>query len=282
MLKFVVFLLVLGSIALLSQVFISLFLKRYQKIQEEKTREASRALEDMFVWVEQKRLLFVLGLAPFIGGIVLSILFKKITMFGFGLVLGFVLPSLAIKRMEQLRRRKFEIQLIDALVGVSFSLKAGLSFLQAMEVLVEEMQPPISQEFGLILKENKMGKSLEDSFEQLNKRMKLEDLNLMTTAILVARETGGNLTTVFSHLADAIRQKRRISEQVKTLTTQARWQGIIMTCLPVIFAVVVFRMNPSFFNIMLQSDIGRLLLVWCVISEIIGAVLLNRLSRIEV
>lgn len=282
MLKFITLILVFGSISLLFQVLFPILFKPYETLQKKKAERAASNLEEMFIWVAHKRLILIFSLSPIILGIVFFILFGQGIMILGGIILGFVLPSITIKVMERSRKNKFAVQLLDALVSLSQSLKAGLSFLQALEVLIEEMPSPISQEFGIIVKENKMGKSLEESFERLNKRMNLEDLNLITTAILVARETGGNLTEVFSHLADSIRQKNKIAQQVKTLTTQARWQGVIMSALPVVFAIVVFRMNPNFFNIMLESKIGKLLLLWCVISEIIGAFMLNRLSRIRV
>lgn len=127
-----------------------------------------------------------------------------------------------------------------------------------------------------------MGVPLETSFERLNKKMGSEDLNLMSTAILVARETGGNLTDIFTHLSENIRIRKRINDQIKTLTTQARWQGMIMSLLPIVFAFFVINTNKNFFDVMLESEVGRILLVWCVVSEIIGAVMLNRLSRVEV
>lgn len=282
MLIFVIFILVLSSVTLLSLVSLPFFTKHYEDKTKRKAQIVSGALEQMFIWVGHNKLVLILGLTPIILGIVAFILFGKSVMILAGFALGFVLPTLVIKQLEKRRKRKFQTQLLDALSNLSQSLKAGLSFIQALEVLVEETSPPISQEIALVLKENKMGVTLEDSFERLNKKMDLEELNLITTAILVARETGGNLTEVFSHLAESIRQRNRIIEQVKTLTTQARWQGMIMSALPIVFAIVVFNINPGFFDMMLNNDKGRLLLFWCVISELIGAFILRQLSRVEV
>jgi tight adherence protein B len=79
-----------------------------------------------------------------------------------------------------------------------------------------------------------------------------------------------------------MRLRNKINQQVQTLTIQARWQGLIMSMLPILFGVFIFKINPGFFDVMTQSDVGRMLLIWCVISEVIGAVLINRLSRVEV
>jgi tight adherence protein B len=282
MLVILISILILAAVVLLVPGFISLLVKPYTRLQEQESRRALQKLEAMSIWVGHKKIVTAFVLGPLLLGAVLFIIFGNLVMIFVGLILGFILPALIIRQIQASRQNKFQTQLLDALSSLSQSLKAGLSLLQAMEILVEDMPEPISQEFSVIIKKNKAGNPLEDAFEELNRTMQLEDLNLMTTAILVARETGGNLTNVFSKLASTIRQKKRIREQVKTLTTQARWQGVIMSCLPVIFAVMVFNMNRNFFNIMWESELGRILLVWCIVSEMAGAVMLNRFSRIEV
>ncbi|MBL7081303.1 MAG: type II secretion system F family protein [Candidatus Omnitrophica bacterium] len=281
--RFIILILTFFSIVLFFFVGFYLIQKTLKDWQKQRTAKITPKLENMFLSAPPAKKLLLFDILSIFGlGILVFFLTKN---FLFALVGGFFglsLPFLVIKRMEKARCKKFSQQLVDALGLLSGSLKAGLSLLQAFEVLVEEMPPPLSEEFGLIVKENKIGKALEESFEDLNQKMNSDDLNLMTTAILVARETGGNLTDVFSNLATTIRQKRRIVEQVKTLTTQARLQGIIMTALPILFAIFVYSQNPHFFDIMLNSDLGRMLLIWCVISEAIGAFMLNRLSRIEI
>ncbi len=221
-------------------------------------------------------------LSPLITAITGLILFQNIVGAIVGCFLGFILPSILAKFKEKARVAKFHSQLVDGLMVLATSLKAGLSFLQALEVLVEEMPQPISEEFGLIMKENKMGIRLEESFEKLNKRLPSEDLNLITTAILIARDTGGNLTIIFENLANSIREKTKISEQVKTLTTQGRWQGVIMSFLPIGFAAFIFKTNPEYLQLMLSSQLGRFLLIYAVISELIGMFLISKLTQVEI
>ncbi|MBU1928652.1 MAG: type II secretion system F family protein [Candidatus Omnitrophica bacterium] len=221
-------------------------------------------------------------LSPLITAIIGFILFQNVIGAIAGGVLGLLLPSISVKLKDKARKAKFHSQLVDGLMVLSSSLKAGLSFFQALEVLVEEMPQPISDEFGLIIKENKMGIRFEESFEKLNKRMPSEDLNLITTAILIARDTGGNLTVIFENLANSIREKTKISEQVKTLTTQGRWQGAIMSFLPIGFAAFIFKANPEYLQLMLSSQLGRILLIYAVISELIGMFLISKLTQVEV
>ena len=133
----------------------------------------------------------------------------------------------------------------------------------------------------MILRENKMGVSLEESFEKLNKRLPSDELNLLTTAILVARETGGDITQLFGTLINTIRAKIKLMDNVKTLSLQGRIQGIVMSCLPVVFVFMVYSFNPRYFDVMLSNPTGRMLLIYAVISEIVGVFLIRVFSRMN-
>lgn len=282
LLKISILLLTLSSAGLLAWALIPVITQRYEKISEQRAARASRSLDEMFIWIGHNKLILIFGLSPIILGIAFFILFENLVLLLAGLVFGFILPMTVINILDKRRKKKFYAQLPDTLTSLTQSLKAGLSFIQALEIIGEELPPPASQEFALLVKEYKMGIPLPESFERLNKKMESEDLNLITTAILIAFETGGNLTDIFSHLNENIRKKNRVGEQLKTLTTQATLQAKILSGLPIMFAILIFKMNPTFFDQMISTGMGRLLLIWCVISEVIGAIVLNRLSHIEV
>jgi tight adherence protein B len=282
LLKIAILLSTLSSVGLLTWALIPIISQRYEKLSEQRATKASYSLDEMFIWVAHKKLILIFGLSPIILGTAFFILFGNLALLLVGLALGFILPVTIINTLDKRRKRKFYTQLPDALTSLTQSLKAGLSFIQALEVVGEELAPPISQEFALLVKEYKMGVTLPESFERLNKKMGSDDLNLITTAILVAFETGGNLTEIFSHLNENIRRKNRVTDQLKTLTTQATLQAKILSALPVLFAILIFRLNPNFFDQMVSEEVGRALLAWCVISEVIGAFVLYRLSHIEV
>jgi tight adherence protein B len=199
-----------------------------------------------------------------------------------GLALGFLLPKILVKNLVLLRRSKFQNQLVDSLMILSSCLRAGLSLSQAFEVLAEEMPPPLSDEFSLLIKENQMGVAFEDCLAHLRKRMPLDDIDLITTAVNIARETGGNLTEIFDQLVITMRDKKKLEDRVKTLTVQGRLQGYIMMVLPVAFALFVHYVNPGNFQILLNDKLGQMLLMWSVISEIIGIFLIQKLSKVEV
>ena len=154
--------------------------------------------------------------------------------------------------------------------------------MQSIEVLVEEMSAPISQEFAVVLRENKMGVPIDESLERLNRRIKSEELNLVVTAVDIARETGGNLTEPFEKLMLTIREKDKLIGKIKSATLQGKLQGTIMSAMPIVFGFVVYYLNPNFFMIMLKNPTGQMLLVLAGILEIIGAFLLWKLSQVEV
>lgn len=282
LLKIAILVFTLSSAGLLAWALIPLIMHRYEKLSEQRAARASRSLDEMFIWVSHKKLILVFGLSPVILGTAFFILFGNLLLLLAGFAFGFILPMTVINIIDKNRKNKFYAQLPDILTSLTQSLKAGLSFIQALEILAEEMPPPASQEFALLVKEHKMGIPFQESFERLNKKMESDDLSLITTAVLIAFETGGNLTDIFTHLSENIRQKNRVMDQLKTLTVQATLQAKILSGLPVLFAILIFKLNPNFFDQMLASGTGRLLLVWCVISEVLGAMALNRLSHIEV
>jgi tight adherence protein B len=165
---------------------------------------------------------------------------------------------------------------------LSSSLRAGMSLNQSFEVLAEELPAPISDEFALVVKENQMGVSLEDCLAHLKQRMPVSDLDLISTAINIARETGGDLTEIFAQLVYTMREKRKLEDRVKALTVQGRLQGLIMGILPIAFGVFIYFTNPENFQILLEDKLGQALLMYAMVSEVIGIILIKRLSKVEV
>ncbi|MFZ2357386.1 MAG: type II secretion system F family protein, partial [Candidatus Omnitrophota bacterium] len=133
-----------------------------------------------------------------------------------------------------------------------------------------------------VIRENKMGISLEESLRRLDKRMRMEELSLVINSILVARETGGDLTKVFSRLSTTIRDNRKLKENIKTLTMQGKLQGLVMSVLPILFVLWVLSVNKHHFDGMMQSDFGRFLLILAVVLQAVGMFLIRKFSEIKI
>lgn len=259
------------------------FLRRMlEDWQKKRVEQITPKLENMFLNVPLSKVILLDILSPVIVGVASFLIFQSIVAAVIGGVLGLGLPLLVISQLERKRRQKFSQQLIDGLMVLSGSLRAGLSLLQSFEVLVEEMPNPISQEFSLVLRENRMGIPLEVSLANLKKRMPLDDLDLIITSILVSRETGGDLTLTFNQLIITIRERDKLQGRLKALTVQAKLQGIIMGALPVAFAIFVYSFNPHFFDIMLQNETGRMMLMLAFILEVVGVFFVHKFSKVDI
>ncbi|MFC1657758.1 type II secretion system F family protein [Candidatus Omnitrophota bacterium] len=281
-LKSIIFLLTFASVVFLAFKLIPLLLKRYSQIQEIRMHEVTKQLDRMFIFTEKRKLFQIFMIVPLSLGLLGLILMRNPIGFIAGLLLGLAAPPTIIRTISGRRRNQFSSQLVDGLMLLSSSLKAGMSLNQSFEVLAEELPPPISDEFSLVMRENQMGVALEECLAHLKKRMPVDDLDLITTAIGISRETGGNLTEIFSQLVSTIREKKKLEDRVKALTVQGRLQGVIMGLLPIAFGIFIYFVNPENFKIMLQDKLGQGLLMWAVASEIIGVILIKKLSRVEV
>src|SRR3989338_3263572 len=253
-------------------------------LSEKRRQGFSSRMEHLMPRQEAKKISRIFMLAPLVLGVVFYFLFPEgLQLFGviFGLVSGFVFPSIYIQALMKMTRDKFNDQLVDALMIMSSSFRGGLSLVQAMESVVDEMPDPINKEFGIVLGENKMGVSLEEAFNHLYTRMPLSAVQQMITAILLARETGGNLPVIFTRIVTNIRETKKIQQNLATLTIQGKIQGVVMSLLPIGFAFVVYSTNRQIFDHMLHSDVGRAMLMYAVVSEIIGAFLIWHISTFK-
>lgn len=280
MIEFIILFFIFAAAVIIFRETINVLTDKFSRLQSKKVERAHRQLEDIFVNVDRAKLFFYYTLSPVLCGVLSFLVFNNLVIGFLGAGLGLGLPTLIINRLKEMRRQKFQKQLVDALQVLSSSLRSGLSFSQALEVLVEDTPPPLSDEFSLVLRENRMGVSLEEGLSRLAKRMPLEELDLMINSILVSQETGGNLTRVFDRLATTIRDSQKLKENIKTLTLQGRMQGIIMSVLPLVFIWWTTTVNKHHFDIMLSSDIGRMLLLVAVVLQIVGMVLIHRFSKL--
>ena len=278
----VTLLLIFASIALLSSQIIPLLSIKFQQAHAKEVDRAELELTRLFIHVNREKLALIYTLVPALAGLAGFFIFSSFLAALLCGSIGLALPTLFIRYMEVARRAKFQAQLVDGLMIMTSSLKAGLSLLQAIEVLVEEMPAPLSDEFGLVVRENKMGVTLDDSLRHLDKRLNMPDLSLVITAVLVAKETGGDLTKVISRLVTTIRDNRKLKENIKTLTMQGKLQGIIMSVLPIFFVLWVFSFNRHHFDIMLNNETGRMLLIVAVLLQLVGMFLIRKFSTIKI
>jgi len=259
-----------------------LFETAMDRWQRKRMDKITPKLNSMFLDIALNKLLLIDVLSPLVSGLLGFLITSNIFVAAAAAVAGLAIPILIVKRLEAMRRQKFASQLVDGLMILSSSLKAGLSLLQAFEELAQEMPNPISQEFGLVIRQMQMGVSLEEAMLKLKQRMRLDELDMVVTAMLVARETGGDLTMTFSRVIYTIQERNKLIGRVQALCVQANMQGIIMSLLPILFGVFVYKVNPGFFDVFIKDNFGRGLMAYAVISEILGIIFIKKLSKVDI
>lgn len=274
--------LITGSALLLSFALIPFLQGIIMSWQKKKEKAVVEKLDKLFYDKNPQKVARFYLIFPPLLGILAFLTLKSILAIIGGLLLGLFIPNFILRIRDIQRRQKFNGQILNAIMILSSSLKGGLSLVQALEVLAEEMPAPMSEEIGLVVRENKMGVNLEEALRHLNDRMKMEELSLVINSIMVARGTGGDLTKVFSRLSTTIRDNRKLKDSIRTLTLQGRMQGAIMSFLPFAFIWWVVTFNRHHFDIMLQSEMGRMLLFVAVILQIVGMVLIQRFSMVRI
>ena len=279
MLESMIFLFVFSAVFLFFSQGFPFVMELLRKMQEKKVARTTKQLDAMFIEIKAEKLFLYNTVSPLALGLLCFLLTQNFIVTFTGVGIGLFLPTFIINSMRARRKQRLQDQLMDALMILSSSLKGGLSLLQAIEVVVEESIPPLSQELGLVLRENKMGVGLEESLKRLNDRLGIEEVKLMTNSILVSRETGGDLTKVLSRLSTTIRDNRKLKDTIRTLTLQGRLQGVIMSVLPFVFVGAVISFNRNHFDIMFESEEGRLFIFAAIGLEVIGLVLIQRFSR---
>jgi len=275
-------LLVICAAGLLSLSLIPMFTERLRVWQSKKEESVARELDSLFHDRDPKQIVRLYIICPFVFGLFGLLIFRSPLFLALGGVLGLFIPNFILKIKESQRRQRLQSQILDAIMVLSTSLKGGLSLLQAFEALEEEISPPMSQEIGLVIREVKMGVPLEESLKHFDQRVNSEEFRLIVNSILIARETGGDLTKVLSRLSTTVRDSHKLKDSIRTLTLQGRIQGVIMSFLPIVFTWWVLTFNKSHFDIMLHSERGRMLLLVAVFLQIVGMILIKKFSTIKI
>jgi tight adherence protein B len=252
------------------------FLDGYKKrIQADLTRAHLLLKAEEFLIFEIILFSFFLLLAVMIKGMKswpLAILFG---------IAGWVLPSFFLKNRIRKRMKLLNEQLGDAITMMSNSLKAGYSFLQAVDIVAEEMTGPIAEEFSVFKKEVSFGLNTEKALENLAARVKSEDLDLAITAVMIQRQVGGNLAEVLDKITETIRDRVKIKGELKAITAQGRISGLVISLLPVVLCLIIYMINPGQMSLLFTKPLGLLMLGFAGVMELTGIILIRKIVRVE-
>ena len=180
------------------------------------------------------------------------------------------------------RRAAFNAQLPEALSTMSNALRAGLSIAQAFDSIVDQGEAPMSEEFAILQRQIRIGMSFEEALESLSQRVGSDDLTLVTTAILISRKTGGNVTEIFDKISETIRGRMRIERKVKSLTAQGRLQGIVVSLMPVFLGLVMTLIRPNLMIPFLTSALGLMSVAATTFLVVFGWLMIRKIIKIDV
>lgn len=243
---------------------------------------ASTSLQEMFIFVDPTKLFYINVLAfVFVPGIVYLVTENPV--FALAAAVAIVLaPKLLVAYMKKKRARTFEEQLPDALLMVAGSLRAGAGLNVALESMVSETRPPISQEFELMLREQRLGVDLDTALQNMEKRMPIQDFIMVVAGMRISREVGGNLAETLEGIADTLRKKLTMEGKIQALTAQGRMQGIVMTCLPLFLMFILKHMEPEAMEPLFTTWYGWVTLAIVAVMEVVGYIFIRKIVNIDV
>jgi tight adherence protein B len=254
----------------------------YAAYQRRFTSVARSKLEEAFVFIDPNKLFF-LTLA---GTVVVPVLIWWLT--GGVLVpvliaaLALALPKISFAVIHAKRRIKIVTQLPDVLLMLGSSLRAGTSLQIALDLAIRETPAPLAQELGIVVQEQRLGVALEDALETLAARLKLEEIELVVTAMTIARDVGGNLAETLDRLAATLRAKATMEGKIKSLTSQGKLQGLIVGSLPLFLMAVLSFMQHDAMMPLFHTPVGWAVLAVIAILETIGFFMIKKIVTIDV
>ena len=209
-----------------------------------------------------------------------------VTRAGWGLPAGFAfgafMPITLLRLKRNRRLRAFEEQFPEALDLISRALKAGHAFATGLKMVADELPEPVGPEFRKTFDEQNFGLPLKDALENLTGRIPLLDVRFFATAVLIQRETGGNLSEILENLAHVVRERFKILRQVRVYTAHGRLTGYVLLALPAFLSVALMFINPEHMNLLFRERMGQMMLMATIVMQTFGFLWIKQIVKIEV
>ncbi len=249
--------------------------------------EVLMLMDKMFVDTDRKKVTYAMLAAAFgPGAIVFAAMWPN---FGFGLafftvlmVVGWQLPKMIMTRMWEKRCSRLTDQMVDGMTIMSNGIKAGQSLTQSMERVAENMSGPLPQEFSLVLNKVRLGMSVEDALNEFGERIPRQDVQMFVTAVVILKETGGNMAETFTTIVTTVRERQKVEKKIEAMTAQGNMQAIIVTMVPLILLGVFLLMDPNYVMPLFTKPLGWVCLAMIITLQIIGLVVMRKIVTIRV
>ena len=192
------------------------------------------------------------------------------------------LPLLYVIFKKRRRMKKFAGQMPAALELIARALRSGHSLASGFNLVASEMSDPIASEFMRVFEEQNLGIALEDSLEEMTERVPNLDLKFFSTAVILQRQTGGDLAEILDKIGYIIRERFKIFGQVQALTGEGRLSGIVLLSLPPVLFLAVYQLNPEYISVLFTEDMGKKMLAGAAVMQVIGALVIRKIINIKV
>ena len=240
-------------------------------------------------WIEQSgvrasisSVLFMALVSGALMGFMMMVLTRASWGLPVGAALGFGLPFLVLKIKRRRRMNKFEEQFPEALDLISRALKAGHAFATGLKMVADEVPEPVGPEFRKTFDEQNFGLPLKDALDNLTVRVPILDVRFFATAVMIQRETGGNLSEILENLGHVVRERFKILRQVRVYTAHGRLTGYVLLGLPAFLGVALMFINPEHMNLLFRERLGQQMIMAAIVMQMVGYVWIQKVIKIEV
>jgi tight adherence protein B len=244
---------------------------------------------NLAIWIEQSgmqisisALLLIACVLGGLFGMIIATVLRMTIGWLVGGALGFSLPFFVLRIKRTRRLHAFEEAFPEALDLISRALKAGHAFATGLKMVADEMPEPIGPEFRKTFDEQNFGLPLKDALNNLTERVPLIDVRFFSTAVLIQRETGGNLSEILENLAHVVRERFKILRQVRVYTAHGRLTGYVLLGLPAFLAVALMFINPEHMSLLFHERMGQMMLIGAVVMQFFGYIWIKQVIKIEV
>jgi tight adherence protein B len=270
------------AVALLAWSLLDIGINGVSRYRRVFTDQARLSLRELFLFVDPGQL-FILNMAT--ATVLTTLAWVTSGSLVLGLVTGTLigmLPRFALHLLRQRRLQLLDRQLPDALLMLAGSMKAGASLTLALQHLGPELRPPLSQELALLLREQRLGVSLDLALDSLDRRVGLPSIALSVCAIRIASETGGQLAETLERTSHALRSKLAMEQKIRALTSQGKLQAIVVGSLPLLVIAVLYQMEPEAMRLLFTTEMGWATLATIAVLELAGVVIIRKIVNIDV
>ena len=250
--------------------------------QREERRYEQVLVYELLMPVNPRHALYLQGLAMLVAGVVFDLIGGGLIWFAIGAGITFFLPNVTIRHLEEKRRERLDLQLVDGITTLASAVRAGLNLVQAMELLVKNSAGPVKQEFSQLLHEYNMGMDLNQAMRNSANRIGLQNYRLLFTAIEMHRVRGGDTGESLDRIAESIREIQRLEGKLDAITAQGRTQARMMAAMPVVIILIYWVIDPDGVNLLITEPLGRVVLLIAGAMIVGGFFWIKRIMAVDI